>query len=177
MIVGPCVGYMIQTRDMVKTESAEGFSPYVSFILIVSNLLRIFWYQVESFSPVILYSSLLMVACQVTLLYFWVKISTKVHKGRQETFWHWNSIWPYLQVLLAMSAVLRFCSHCFKEHHLYAWLLGMASSGVEALLGCPQFKLNYERQHTKGLAIVLIFMWLMGDFYKLSYYKSTGAPF
>ncbi len=72
MIVGPCVGYMIQTRDMVKTESAEGFSPYVSFILIVSNLLRIFWYQVESFSPVILYSSLLMVACQVTLLYFWV---------------------------------------------------------------------------------------------------------
>ena len=52
----------------------------------------------------------------------------------------------------------------------------MASSGVEALLGCPQFKLNYERQHTKGLAMILIFMWLLGDFYKLSYYNSTGAP-
>jgi solute carrier family 66, member 2 len=77
MIFGPCVGYMIQTRSMVATESAEGFSPYVSFILIVSNLLRIFWYQVAEFSTVILYASLLMVSCQITLLYFWVTISNK----------------------------------------------------------------------------------------------------
>jgi hypothetical protein len=64
----------------------------------------------------------------------------------------------------------------FEGHELYVWALGMSSSGVEALLGCPQYKLNYERQHTKGLAIVLILMWLLGDIYKLSYYSGSGAP-
>ena len=75
-----------------------------------------------------------------------------------------------------MSCALHLLATNFSGHELYAWVLGMASSGVEALLGCPQFKLNYEKKNTKGLAIVLIFMWLLGDFYKLSYYSGSGAP-
>ena len=75
MIIGPCVGYIIQTKSMIAEKSAEGFSPYVSFILILSNILRIYWWQVEHFSNVILYASILMVFCQLVLLYFWVTIS------------------------------------------------------------------------------------------------------
>ena len=75
MIFGPCVGYIIQTKSMISEKSAEGFSPYVSFILILSNVLRIYWWQVEHFSIVIFYASILMVLCQLVLLYFWVTIS------------------------------------------------------------------------------------------------------
>lgn len=75
MVFGPCLGYIIQTHSMVSSESAEGFSPYVSFILILANLIRIFWWQVARFSDIILYASLLMVTCQIVLLYFWVMIS------------------------------------------------------------------------------------------------------
>jgi len=51
-------------------------------------------------------------------------------------------------------------------------LLGTLSSGIEALLGVPQFWLNCSRGHTTGLAVSLIGMWLFGDLYKVSYYQS-----
>lgn len=63
MIVGPCVGYILQTRLMIKTKSPDSFSTYVSFIVIVSNILRVFWWQVEHFSYVIVSAALLMIAC------------------------------------------------------------------------------------------------------------------
>jgi mannitol-specific phosphotransferase system IIBC component len=44
MIVGPCAGYLVQIRKMHKEKVSEGFSTYVSFILILSNLIRIFWW-------------------------------------------------------------------------------------------------------------------------------------
>ena len=64
----------------------------------------------------------------------------------------------------------------FSDNALYGWMLGMASSAVEALLGVPQFWLNFQKKHTKGLAVILIMMWLFGDLYKLSYYSSSNAP-
>ena len=44
MIVGPCVGYIFQMRRMVVDKNAEGFSTFVSFILLVANLIRVFWW-------------------------------------------------------------------------------------------------------------------------------------
>jgi hypothetical protein len=55
-------------------------------------------------------------------------------------------------------------------------LLGTASAAIEAMLGVPQFKLNWERQHTVGLSKVLIGMWLAGDLYKMFFYNATDAP-
>jgi hypothetical protein len=48
--------------------------------------------------------------------------------------------------------------------------IGMLSSGIEALLGVPQFWLNFGRKNTCGLSVTLIFMWLFGDMYKMFYY-------
>ena len=36
--------------------------------------------------------------------------------------------------------------------------------------------LNFRRRNPQGLAMSLIFMWLLGDAYKLSYYSSQDAP-
>ena len=58
----------------------------------------------------------------------------------------------------------------------YQGFLGYTSSAVEAVLGVPQFMLNYKRQNTSGLSIALIFIWLGGDLYKLQYYVSHGSP-
>ena len=44
MIIGPCAGYMVQIRKMYNEKICEGFSTYVSFILILSNLIRIYWW-------------------------------------------------------------------------------------------------------------------------------------
>ena len=63
MIFGPCLGYMVQTRKMHLENKSDGFSTYVSFILIVSNLVRVFWWAVDDFSNIRLMASVLMVVC------------------------------------------------------------------------------------------------------------------
>ena len=77
MMLGPCVGYILQTMTMVQTGQAEGFSPFVSFILIVSNLIRVFWWYAERFSLVIFFAAIIMIICQLALLFMWVKIMNK----------------------------------------------------------------------------------------------------
>ena len=74
MILGPCLGYILQTYTMIKTQTSDGFSTYVSFILIISNLLRLFWWYCIRFSLVILIAAIVMILCQLLLLYYWVRI-------------------------------------------------------------------------------------------------------
>ena len=80
MILAPCLGYSLQTYTMISTETSDGFSTYVSFILIISNLLRLFWWYCKRFSLVILVASIVMIFCQLVLLYYWVKIKNTVKK-------------------------------------------------------------------------------------------------
>ena len=44
MILGPCLGYIIQCIKIKREENAEGFSPYVCLILLIANILRVFWW-------------------------------------------------------------------------------------------------------------------------------------
>ena len=60
---------------MHKDKICEGFSTYVSFILILSNLIRLYWWYIARFQTVILLATVLMIICQLVLLYFWVSIN------------------------------------------------------------------------------------------------------
>jgi len=81
MIIGPCIGYIMQTMTMVQTNQADGFSTFVSFILIVANLIRVFWWYSERFSLVILVASIVMIICQLALIYMWVKIQNNPRRS------------------------------------------------------------------------------------------------
>ena len=61
MIVGPSLGYLLQTRTMISENNSDGFSPYVSFIMAVSSMIRVFWWYSERFSIVLLAASICMV--------------------------------------------------------------------------------------------------------------------
>ena len=81
MMICPCVGYVMQTYTMIQTNQHAGFSTFVSFILIISNLLRLFWWYCEHFSVVILIASIIMITCQLILLYYWVKLKNLAESG------------------------------------------------------------------------------------------------
>ena len=180
MIIGPCVGYLLQTMTMVQTKRADGFSPFVSFILIVSNLIRIFWWYAERFSLVIFIAAIVMILCQLGLLFIWVRVQNmprqETTKPFQSFFWHWNHFLPYIKTLGIMTAILTVITMLASDELWFSVTLGTLSSGIEALLGVPQFWLNCSRGHTTGLAVSLIGMWFFGDLYKMSYYQSTGSP-
>ena len=63
MILGAVASYIVQIHKMWKERVCEGFSTYVSFILILSNLIRLFWWYLARFSVVILLAAILMVIC------------------------------------------------------------------------------------------------------------------
>jgi hypothetical protein len=45
MVLGPCIGYIIQCYKIMKEPSnADGFSPFICLILLVANIFRIFWW-------------------------------------------------------------------------------------------------------------------------------------
>lgn len=75
MILGAVASYIVQIHKMWKERVCEGFSTYVSFILILSNLIRLFWWYLARFSTVIFLAAILMVICQMVLLYIWVQIN------------------------------------------------------------------------------------------------------
>jgi len=58
MILGPCIGILLQTREIVAKNSSDGFSTYVSFILLTANLIRLYWWYCERFSTVILIAAI-----------------------------------------------------------------------------------------------------------------------
>ena len=46
MVVGPGVAFCFQAFKMCKVKSSQGYSNFVSFILLIANLLRVpFWYH------------------------------------------------------------------------------------------------------------------------------------
>jgi len=94
----------------------------------------------------------------------------------KEKFWEWRHYTDYLIFICLMGTTVGVFTIIFGSNILFQSFLGYTSSGVEALLGVPQLLLNYRRQNTSGLSIMLIFIWLGGDLYKLSYYVANESP-
>lgn len=94
----------------------------------------------------------------------------------EETFWFWNSFITYTKYIGLMTAVMFGLTLALKSNEAFIAVVGYLSSGIEALLGVPQFLLNYRRKNTEGLSVVLILIWLAGDLYKFTYYSSNNSP-
>lgn len=116
----------------------------------------------------------------MALLYLWVQIKAQQtpppQEGAKEKFWQWAGFTNYLLFVCSIAAATGLATIFLGENRTYQTMLGLLSSGVEAMLGAPQFLLNYQRQNTSGLSIVLILIWLWGDVYKLSYYIGNSSP-
>jgi len=70
----------------------------------------------------------------------------------ESKFWKWDSYADYLLFISFFSSIVGLLTLAFRLNPLYQGLLGFSSAGVEALLGTPQFMLNYRRQNTSGLS-------------------------
>jgi solute carrier family 66, member 2 len=126
---------------MLKSQSPDGFSTYVSLVLLIANITRVLWFWVQPFQLVILLASILMILCQLILLYIWVSLA-KQTKG-QEGFWKWRTtLRPYLQCIAIYCSVLGALCLGFGQVALFPEMLGYFSGTIEAMLGMPQFVHN-----------------------------------
>ena len=93
-----------------------------------------------------------------------------------ESFWYYQNYTSYLKGIGIMTVILSILTFIFRNSPVFIATMGPWSSMIEAMLGVPQFYLNYQKKNTEGLAPLLIMMWLFGDFYKLTYYYSYDSP-
>ncbi|KAG0243676.1 hypothetical protein BGW41_001549 [Actinomortierella wolfii] len=68
MVIGPVTGYFHQYYTMSKMKTSIGFSSVTCGVLIVSSIIRIFFWIGEPFDMALLYQSILMIIVQLALL-------------------------------------------------------------------------------------------------------------
>ena len=191
MIFGPNLGYLVQYREIYTSNNAEGFSNLVWFVLLVAFITRVFWWMCSStVSNTVLSSSLLMIICQLLLLELTVRLKKKNSKkqaGQKKikqndivwyfsNFWSWNDFNYYIRFISIYACTCLIGTYFYKDNETYALFLGNVSSFFEAMLAVPQLIRNFMRKSTKGVTIVLILGWVLGDVFKMYYYYSESAP-
>lgn len=69
-----------------------------------------------------------------------------------KSFWFWDSFLVYAMVLGIFTVCVYLLTVTIGGNKHFQAIIGFASSSIEALLGVPQFWLNFKRKNTSGLS-------------------------
>jgi hypothetical protein len=195
MMFAPCSSFFIQISKIKKTETSEGFSKIIVLILLMANILRIFFWFGKRFSFVLLVQSILMIATQFYLLYVCLKYSDsnkqikKLSSKQKDTlseyapsltlnnFWNWSRYIDYVYFILFIIIFFTVLSNLIGfDNFYYVEFIGSLAAGVEAIIGVPQVITNYQDKSTGSLSVGMILLWLLGDSFKTIYFISNESP-
>ena len=73
IVVGPSIGYFLQSLRFKKTKSSKGFSKSICLIIYFSQILRVFFWIGKPFKITLLYQSILIILFQIYLIHLWIK--------------------------------------------------------------------------------------------------------
>ncbi|KAI9798678.1 MAG: hypothetical protein M1833_004667 [Piccolia ochrophora] len=195
IVVSPLTSYSDQILSIRRNRSSAGFSLDIPLIMLVSSILRVFYYLRHPFSLPLLYQSFIMIGVQLLLL------STALHHRPPlpptlssystphappppplpflpRTFWRWPPphTRPYALTLLYLTAALLVLHLVLPSSTpLYTPLLGALGLGIEATLPMPQLLTNYRRRGCKGFRASVLFSWLIGDAMKMMWFFQGGG--
>jgi len=181
-VLGAIPAYLPQYLE-IRKGSGEAFSTLVSFVLLLSNILRLFFWIGKRFELVLVYQSIVMLVVQLAML----EVCTRVRSSRSKQkpklftdfdwrhFWNWDDIASYILCMLVISVVVGVVSMFLMWSEWYVELLGFLALLIEATLGFPQLIRNHQKG-TQGLSTFLISSWLIGDVSKTIYFISLSVP-
>lgn len=185
MVFGPVIGYIDQYRVIMKNRSSEAFSKVISLILMVSNVLRVFYWFGAKFDLVLLYQSLVMIFAQFIMLHVCCRYPSSSQKAAKplskglnvDNFWNWSDMASYIAFVGALAFVVGVLSGILIPlSPLYVEMLGYAALMIEATLGLPQLIQNYKKQNTEGFSLVLLGTFFLGDTFKTVTFIARGNP-
>ena len=185
MVFAPVIGYVDQYKMITKEKSSDAFSKLVSLILMLANVLRVFFWIGKRFEVVMLYQSLVMVVAQFIMLHVCVRYPSTSQKQARPLlksfslsyFWNWPDLQSYAVFIGGFSAIVALLSLIFiPTSAAYVELLGYAALMTEACLGVPQLAQNFSRGNTEGFSLVLLGTWFLGDSYKTLFFIFKGLP-
>ena len=194
MVFLPSTGYFFQGIKFKQTKSSKGFSKTLCLLLLLANILRIFFWIGKKFALTLLYQSIIVIISQIYLIHYFLKyqdISQKElipEKSLINHFMSWKDVlnptkiwnWDYeidyykfIFVLFFIFSIM--CSLAGIENIKFFDLLGTISVSIETFIEIPQIRQNCITKNTKNLSGTMVVLWLLGDLFKTTYnivYKS-----
>ncbi|XP_066540687.1 solute carrier family 66 member 2 [Hoplias malabaricus] len=185
MVFGGAVPYIPQYQEIQKSGNTEGFSTRVCLVLLVANILRIFFWVGKQFELTLLLQSVVMILTMFAMLQLCCtiqttnRVSTKQHRITDldlQYFWNWSAFEDYLLFCFGLTLVCAFITLLFLDSVLYVEALGSLALMSEAMLGLPQLLRNYTNRSTRGMSIKMVLLWTAGDIFKTTYFVINESP-
>ncbi|KAK4474532.1 hypothetical protein MN116_001678 [Schistosoma mekongi] len=199
-VFGGAVPYVPQYIQIRKSQSIKGFSSYVCLVILISNILRIWFWFVQPYPAALLSQSFVMITTMLILMRTITQLSSikrslsmpctvgirtvetvnwNIGRFRDiwfHKFWKWTYFSSYLLFLCSFTLISGLCTYLFSSSRIYIQLLGFVALFIEAMLGLPQFAKNFYNKSVIGMSISMVLMWTSGDVFKTIYFILEQAP-
>lgn len=194
MIFIPSVGYFFQALKFKQTKSSKGFSKSLCLLLLLANILRIFYWIGKKFVITLLYQSIIVIISQIYLIHYFLKYQDKSKKNNvpeksileqmttwrdiinPSKIWNWDYELDYYKFIIFLFFIFSLiCSFIGTENLKFFEIIGAISVSIETFIEIPQIKENCITKNTKNLSGSMVLMWFIGDLVKTTYnfiYKS-----
>ena len=196
MIFVPSVGYFFQGIKFQKTKSSKGFSKTLCLLLLLANILRIFFWIGKKFSITLLYQSIVVIISQVYLIHYYLKYQDNSKRNivpeksilehmtswrdtlKFSKIWNWDYEIDYYKFILFLFFIFSImCSLVGAQNIKFFDIIGTISVSIETFIEIPQIKENCITKNTKNLSGAMVIMWLLGDLFKSTYNIIYKSPF
>ena len=193
----PSVGYVFQAIKFQKTKSSKGFSKSLCLMLLLANILRIYFWIGKPFEKSLLFQSIVVIISQIYLIHYYLKYQEKP-KDKNEMpqeksilnhliswrdiftpskLWNWDyEIDYYKFVFLFFSLMSIICAIIGKDMVKFYDVIGTISVGIETFIEIPQIKGNCVTKNVKNLSGAMVLMWFIGDLFKTVYNIVNKSP-
>ena len=169
----PSVGYFFQAIKFQKTKSSKGFSKSLCLLLLLANILRIYFWIGKPFEKSLLFQSIVVIISQIYLIHYYLKYQEKP----PSKFWNWDyEIDYYKFIFLFFSIMSIICAIIGRNLIKFYDVIGTISVGIETFIEIPQIKENCVTKNVKNLSMAMVLMWFIGDLFKTVYNLVNKSP-
>ncbi|XP_015229567.1 solute carrier family 66 member 2 [Cyprinodon tularosa] len=185
MVFGGALPYIPQYQEIQRSSNTEGFSTRVCLVLLVANILRIFFWIGKQFELTLLLQSVVMILTMFAMLHLCCtvhnnnRVSTKQHRLTDlnlHYFWSWSAFEDYLLFCFGFTVVSAVTTLLLLDSVMFVEALGSLAVMFEAMLGVPQLLQNFQNRSTKGMSVKMVLLWTAGDIFKTTYFVMNESP-
>uniref|UniRef100_A0A3P9M5B6 Si:dkey-246g23.2 n=1 Tax=Oryzias latipes TaxID=8090 RepID=A0A3P9M5B6_ORYLA len=169
MVFGGALPYVPQYQEIQRSSNTEGFSTRVCLVLLIANIMRIFFWIGKQFEVTLLLQSVVMILTMFAMLHLCCavqnsnRVSTKQHRITDlnvGSFWKWSVFEDYLLFCFGFTVLCAVVSLLLMDSGVFVETLGLLAVTFEAMLGMPQLLQNFNNRSTKGMrSYCYLFLW------------------
>lgn len=192
MIFIPSIGYFFQAQKFKQTKSSKGFAKFLCLLLLIANILRVFFWFGKQFSLPLLYQAIVVIISQIYLIHVYLEyqddLPIKTEKTISEyltkwgetlspsNIWNWGDEIEYYKFIIFLIIIFSIICSLGKNSSKFFEILGTISVSCETFIELPQIKENCMSKDTKNLSGAMVFMWFVGDLFKTTYNFIYNSP-